>query len=143
MIKQDKEILNSLLEAISKTAINVDKSQNFIEANCMAENIFVLKKPKLKNKSININALSYCLKSKKINVNQLRAIYKQGKVKKTSNSPILKEIGDDILLFKDEKIIKIILSNIHQNENDAIVDSKNCDVGLYKKNIANVLIRNY
>ncbi|MBL86020.1 MAG: PAS domain-containing sensor histidine kinase [Winogradskyella sp.] len=96
MIKQDQEIFNILLEAISEAVIIVDEKQHIMEANGMAEHIFGYKKSELKGKSINILIPSNYHKSHKKNVDQFMEDYKRTKMGRTADVYGLKKIGDII-----------------------------------------------
>lgn len=54
MLKQDQEIFNILLEAISEGVVIVDQKQHIMEVNKTAENIFGYKKSELVHKELNL-----------------------------------------------------------------------------------------
>ena len=96
MIKQDQEIFNILLEAVSEAIIIVDEKQHIIEVNSMAEHVFGYKKSELKDKSIDILIPSNYHKSHSKNVERFIEDYKRTKMGKTADVYGLKKNGDII-----------------------------------------------
>jgi PAS domain S-box-containing protein len=96
MIKQDQEIFNILLEAISEAVIIVDEKQHIMEANGMIESIFGYSKNEIKGKSIEVLIPTKFRKAHSKNVDGFMEEYQRSKMGKTTDVYGLKKDGNVI-----------------------------------------------
>ncbi|WP_426431103.1 PAS domain S-box protein [Winogradskyella sp. HB-48] len=93
MIKQDQEIFNILLEAISEAVIIVDEKQHIMEINGGSETIFGYNKDEIKGKPIEILIPSKFRKAHSKNVERFIEEYQHSKMGKTTDVYGLKKDG--------------------------------------------------
>ncbi|MCB0399844.1 MAG: PAS domain S-box protein [Winogradskyella sp.] len=96
MIKQDQEIFNILLEAISEAVIIVDEKQHIMEINGGAETIFGYNKDEIKGKSIEVLIPTKFRKAHSKNVERFMEEYERSKMGKTADVYGLKKDGNVI-----------------------------------------------
>ena len=96
MIKQDQEIFNILLDAISEAVIIVDEKQHIMEANGMVETIFGYSKDEIKGKSIEVLIPTKFRKAHSKNVERFMEEYQRSKMGKTTDVYGLKKDGNVI-----------------------------------------------
>ncbi|WP_138433209.1 sensor histidine kinase [Winogradskyella algicola] len=96
MIKQDQEIFNILLDAISEAVIIVDEKQHIMEANGMVETIFGYSKDEIKGKSIEVLIPTKFRKVHSENVERFIEEYQRSKMGKTTDVYGLKKDGNVI-----------------------------------------------
>jgi PAS domain S-box-containing protein len=96
MIKQDQEIFNILLEAISEAVIIVDEKQHIMEANSIVETIFGYSKDEIRGKSIEVLIPTKFRKGHSKNVERFIEEYQRSKMGKTTDVYGLKKDGSVI-----------------------------------------------
>ncbi|GAB4157545.1 MAG: hypothetical protein Tsb0033_09510 [Winogradskyella sp.] len=96
MIKQDQEIFNILLEAVSEAVIIVDDKQHIMEINSVAERMFGHNKTEIKGKSIEVLIPAKFRKAHSKNVEGFMEEYQHSKMGKTTDVYGLKKDGNVI-----------------------------------------------
>ncbi|MEO1033551.1 MAG: PAS domain S-box protein [Bacteroidota bacterium] len=96
MIRQDQEIFNILLDAVSEAVIIVDDKQCIMEINGTAETIFGYDKAEIKGKSLDVLMPANYHEAHRKNVDQFLEEYHRTKMGKTTDVYGLKKDGSII-----------------------------------------------
>ncbi|WP_111684000.1 PAS domain-containing sensor histidine kinase [Winogradskyella tangerina] len=96
MIRQDQEIFNILLDAVSEAVIIVDDKQHIMEINGTAETIFGYAKAEIKGKPLDVLMPSNYHEAHRKNVDEFLKEYHRTKMGKTTDVFALKKDGNII-----------------------------------------------